>query len=230
MMMIIICGTSTAERPAERKEAKVLFQSAHGRPRERSHHRDIDRVLSAICGYPQVTIDCSKRALKMALHYSSGPTESDPKVSPRNNYSNPLPVQKTPFSIEDILYQRNKSSAAATAAAGGQIVKKLYGHSQDVSDEKRLYGHSSFSTTAPVAAQPPQPPPAPNNHSGPYSSSVNNNMHAMYPSGPTYSDGYLHMIAPYLASTATGYKSVDPYFLSQGEERDRILSEIPEFN
>lgn len=74
-------------------------------------------------------------------------------------------------------------------------------------------------TAPPPPPPPPAAPPSVQQLSGhpppppPQTSSYSSNM--MYTG---YSDGYLHMIAPYLANTATGYKSVDPYFLSQGRK------------
>lgn len=189
----------------------------------------------------------------MALHYSNTHSnnnhgDSEPKVAVTRNYSNPIPVQKTPFSIEDILYQRNNAASASSAPVKScQPSGPVNGHAKgsngnhipqmtnprseftQVGDDKKSHqsdrfqmnkaSHGSSFNTAGAATGPPngaavQPPPTTGN---PYSNSSANNMHSLYPTGPTYSDGYLHMIAPYLASTATGYKSVDPYFLSQGE-------------
>lgn len=49
-------------------------------------------------------------------------------------------------------------------------------------------------------------------------SSNNNNAPIMYTSPPPYSEhqNYLQMLNAYLTPSATGYKCVDPYFLSQG--------------
>lgn len=158
----------------------------------------------------------------MALHYpSADPGEA--KLSPRN-YSQSVAAQKTPFSIEDILYQRNnaevvkrcnKESSATVPQAksdfpGGNEDKKIHS-----SDRYQTNKTLNLSSAAYSVNQGPHPPAAAatNGHQGTYASAMNN----MYPTGPTYSDGYLHMIAPYLTATATGYKSVDPYFLSQGK-------------
>lgn len=224
----------------------------------------------------------------MALHYS--PTSihhhhpcsaelaeqnaGDTKVG--RNYSNPMPVQKTPFSIEDILYQRNKNHS--TSGGGGcgdglvltsavkhhQQQQQINGHVKGASSEAQqatvvetttttsgsdfvcLKARSELGSTAGDAEKKSSQHPnkcisgghsyaqamlnhSSNNHlshnntgPGPQYSSPANSVHSMYPTGPTYSDGYLHMIAPYLASTATGYKSVDPYFLSQGKTMDGL--------
>lgn len=45
----------------------------------------------------------------------------------------------------------------------------------------------------------------------------NNNSGIMYPPNPYTDPNYLQMLGAYLTPTATGYKSVDPYFLSQGK-------------
>lgn len=164
----------------------------------------------------------------MALHYSNNNSNND---SETKAYSNPVPVQKTPFSIEDILYQRNNSGAVKLISGGKDTSQMLIQRSDFVinqkpsefngeggggggGDAKKLHpserfqmNKSSHSFPATTTSQAAPPPPHSSGHAGLYS----------YPSGPTYSDGYLHMIAPYLASTATGYKSVDPYFLSQGK-------------
>lgn len=199
----------------------------------------------------------------MALHYLNN--DSETKVS--RNYSNPLPLQKTPFSIEDILYQRNHNSTAASSAGGGERKTSAMTNHQHISgfstsangqgkvsssdqqqhnqqsgdrmemrsseSEKshkiqfsdRLMsgksqgnsfvqphstgGHGTLSSSSAASS----------GHPGMSTYGGGNSVHSIYaqPTGPSYSDGYLHMIAPYLASTATGYKSVDPYFLSQGE-------------
>jgi hypothetical protein len=45
----------------------------------------------------------------------------------------------------------------------------------------------------------------------------NANSGIIYPSGPYGDPGYLQMaLGAYLSPPASGYKSVDPYFLSQG--------------
>lgn len=160
----------------------------------------------------------------MASQYN----QSDLKVT--RNYSNNS-VQKTPFSIEDILYPHNSNTindksyvqssqfSSATASDGPQSVKGPGESVKTISEEKKsntsdTRSHVNKPNLGPSSfVPPPPPPPSVQQLSGhPPPSSYNPN--SMYPTG--YSDGYLHMIAPYLANTATGYKSVDPYFLSQG--------------
>lgn len=192
----------------------------------------------------------------MALHYSNTCNEvsSDSKVA--RSYSNAIAVQKTPFSIEDILYQGNNSasvggSVLSSAGIKGQVLAQ-HGSNTKGSSELQVTSErscefvnlkvSSELIASGEAEKKSHPSErlqqmnkssvvhsgyAPSHHTGSHNShsgghpghysNSGNSVHNMYPTGPTYSDGYLHMIAPYLASTATGYKSVDPYFLSQGE-------------
>lgn len=67
----------------------------------------------------------------------------------------------------------------------------------------------------PVSLPPPQGPP-----------NSSNSTPLVYTSQPAYADhqSYLQMLAPYLTPTATGYKCVDPYFLSQGELKINSLT------
>lgn len=53
-----------------------------------------------------------------------------------------------------------------------------------------------------------------------------NNSNMLYPA--SYSDtGYLQMaLGAYLTPSASGYKSVDPYFLSQGTKRLQLLTKV----
>lgn len=196
----------------------------------------------------------------MALHYLNN--DSETKVA--RNYSNPLPLQKTPFSIEDILYQRNHNSNLATSPGGGggkcpamtnhqqisgfttstngqgkvtssdQQYQQQSGsriemrsseseksHKTPFSDRLmsgKSQGHGHFVQPLSTGGMPITS--SSSGHPGVSTYGGGSSVHSIYaqPTGPSYSDGYLHMIAPYLASTATGYKSVDPYFLSQGEE------------
>lgn len=60
-------------------------------------------------------------------------------------------------------------------------------------------------------------------HNGAQFSSNNPNM--LYPG--SYSDtGYLQMLGAYLTPSTSGYKSVDPYFLSQGNDSHLPALEI----
>lgn len=64
--------------------------------------------------------------------------------------------------------------------------------------------------------------PVSNNHQfnslGPPSASINSGQPMMYTTGPYADPNYLQMaIGAYLTPSASGYKCVDPYFLSQGE-------------
>lgn len=145
----------------------------------------------------------------MALQYSSSNgASSDAKLQMRS-FSNS--VQKTPFSIEDILNQKNNTANSELAYSKdtplirkSDFVLSAKGTSGESGEPKKVATEEQHKQQQIIQKSPHGHLFNGNNHPGSYN---------MY---PAYSDGYLHMIAPYLASTATGYKSVDPYFLSQG--------------
>lgn len=57
-----------------------------------------------------------------------------------------------------------------------------------------------------------------NSQLGPPTGVTNNGAPMMYTTGPYADPNYLQMaIGAYLTPSATGYKCVDPYFLSQGK-------------
>ena len=75
----------------------------------------------------------------------------------------------------------------------------------------------------PRIQQPPPPPPAAppappvSSSGGPVQFTSGPSAGVMYTTNPYSDPGYLQMaLGAYLAPSATGYKTVDPYFLSQG--------------
>uniref|UniRef100_A0A1B0GQU0 Uncharacterized protein n=1 Tax=Phlebotomus papatasi TaxID=29031 RepID=A0A1B0GQU0_PHLPP len=120
-------------------------------------------------------------------------------------------LAKTPFLIEDILYQSNNGTTKSSTKSGQKVnceseqvsqVHLVNGREEEyqkVAQSDRYSGiiHSNSGTHQP-------PPPT-------YTS--------LYPptSAPYSDSGYLQMaLGAYLTPSAGGYKSVDPYFLSQG--------------
>uniref|UniRef100_A0A182SHS4 Homeobox domain-containing protein n=1 Tax=Anopheles maculatus TaxID=74869 RepID=A0A182SHS4_9DIPT len=80
--------------------------------------------------------------------------------------------------------------------------------------------HQPTAASAPRPQQPPPPPPPPAppvSNSGPVQFTSGPSTGVMYTTNPYSDPGYLQMaLGAYLAPSASGYKTVDPYFLSQG--------------
>ncbi|XP_063701712.1 brain-specific homeobox protein-like [Culicoides brevitarsis] len=106
-------------------------------------------------------------------------------------------AQKITFSIDDILHEKNnnvnvknfdKNSPAAT------LTRKLSNNKESDTNSSNFNSKAADCKYMPV--------PGANNP-------------AMYGTG-SYDPSYIQMLGSYLTPTASGYKSLDPYFLSQG--------------
>lgn len=159
-----------------------------------------------------------KSGFGMALQYLD-----NQKMTP-NNTANL--VQKTPFSIEDILYQNpNSNDQLSMDEVHLQEQEKV----QRVKDNQMIIKANGFNSSSdqevnnvrrnPVISDRfkvhSHPQPSVQMHAQSYNPGMPPINNLMYSNSP-YGDGYLQMaLGAYLTPT-TGYKSVDPYFLSQG--------------
>uniref|UniRef100_A0A1B0CMJ3 Homeobox domain-containing protein n=2 Tax=Lutzomyia longipalpis TaxID=7200 RepID=A0A1B0CMJ3_LUTLO len=116
-------------------------------------------------------------------------------------------LAKTPFLIEDILYQSSNGTTKSPQKGGGQKQvtcgsEAVNGREEDYQKVGQSDRYSGIVHSNSAGHQPPPPT---------YTS--------LYPptTGPYGDTGYLQMaLGAYLTPSAGGYKSVDPYFLSQG--------------
>ncbi|EDS37973.1 brain-specific homeobox protein [Culex quinquefasciatus] len=144
----------------------------------------------------------------MLTYSNKEPTSKSPTVGTTS--AGTMISSKVPFSIEDILFQNNNNNNNNSNANFNvkSVYSKLNNNQHGPASVNGPPPHPSSGGGPPPHQQPPQQPQ-------PQFSSPNPGP-VIYPGSPYGDPGYLQMaLGAYLAPSASGYKTVDPYFLSQ---------------